>query len=143
MRMCRCGKLISYNGKFCNECAKKYEKEKQENNKYYDKYIRKNKEVYKDKRWTKLTDQCKQRFKGLDIYSYFILGKLEYGNISHHIETVKDCEARRYDIDNLIYLSNVNHGYIHRQYDRSEKDKKNMQELLFHLIKIWEDEFGH
>lgn len=83
-----------------------------------------NKEVYHSKQWENLTKQCKEIYKGLDIYSYYVLGRIEYGKICHHILTVDECKDRQYDINNLIYLSSSNHAYVHSCYDKSDKDKK-------------------
>jgi hypothetical protein len=138
-KTCRCGKKIPYNKKYCDECQKEISAQKAERNKYYDNNIRQNKEIYHSKVWKRLTNRCKNRFNGIDIYSYYVLGKLEYGNISHHIIPVNDDSSnRQYDITNLIYLSQVNHAHIHSEYNKGIESKQAMQALLFRLIDIWE-----
>jgi hypothetical protein len=98
--------------KHCVECTEKVGQEKKDNNKLYDVHYRnqESKEIYHSKEWEHLTEECKYRFKGLDIYSLFVLGKVEYGNLSHHIETITKNKARIYDLDNLIYLTSSNHN---------------------------------
>ncbi|MCF8020888.1 MAG: hypothetical protein K9L62_16030 [Vallitaleaceae bacterium] len=113
---------------------------KKKNNKYYDQNVRKNSDVYHDKRWVKVTNQCKDKFRGLDIYSYYIEKQIVYGNLSHHIIEVDDCNDRMFDISNLVYVSNKTHGHVHSQYEHSEQSKLKMQKLLFELIKKWETE---
>ena len=39
-KLCRCGKIIDYGKRYCNECEKIYQQERAIANKHYDKYIR-------------------------------------------------------------------------------------------------------
>ena len=129
--------------KYCKECESKAQQEKAQHNKRYDKNVRRNKEVYHDKRWTKLTEECKRRFKGLDIYQYYINNATVYGSLSHHIEDVETCESRIYDLENLIYVSDMSHREIHNAYNKSEAKKKEMQKVLFSLLEKFKNEFGN
>lgn len=143
-RICRCGRTIPYELRYCESCSKKYEEYKKNNNKLYDR-TKRNKEsakVYHSPVWLKLTDECKKKFKGIDIYSYYVLGKVEYGSLSHHIEEVTESKARIYDIENLIYLTDANHATVHSEYNKGAEDKRKMQQLLFNLIKRYKEEFS-
>jgi hypothetical protein len=143
-RICRCGKTIPYEVKYCESCSKKYDEYKRNRNKVYDR-TKRNKEsiaVYHSPVWIRLTEECKRRFKGLDIYSYYILGKVEYGSLSHHIEEVEENKERIYDIENLIYLTGRNHKMVHSTYNKDKESKRKMQELLFNLIKRYKEEFN-
>lgn len=140
--MCpRCGEVIDYSMRYCNECSKNIKKMKAESNRYYDKNIRNKEstEVYHSKEWDMLTEQCKSRFKGLDIYSLYILGKIEYGNISHHIEEIAINKERIYDLENLIYLSSSNHNVVHSLY---KKDYEGTKKILFELVERWKKEMN-
>ncbi len=72
---------------------------------------------------------------GLDLYDFYINKRITYGAICHHIVPIKDNWNKRLDLDNLIYLSKENHNKIERIYERSQQDKKSMQELLFSLLR--------
>lgn len=137
-KLCRCGKIIDYTDKYCVECTNKHLQEKKDTNKYYDINHRKNKDIYSDTIWRKLTEICKNKFNGIDIYSLFVYNKLVYGSLSHHIVEVDEDKNRIYDISNLIYVSDASHREIHSAYNKGGRVKKDMQELLFSLITRYE-----
>lgn len=140
-KQCRCGKIIDYSMKYCDECEDKVKQYKKDNNRYYDKNIR-NKDsatVYHSVQWNRLTEQCKNRFKGLDIYSYYMLGEIEYGMLCHHIEEITINDSRKYDLENLIYLTGSNHNSIHAMY---KQDYEGTKKVLFELIERWKKEFN-
>jgi len=139
-KTCRCGKIIDYNEKYCDKCAEYMHELKKENDRYYDKHMRKNKDVYHSKQWRKLTNEIKNKFKGIDIYAYYVLGELVYGDLSHHVIPINDDDSRKFDLDNLIWVSNSTHSIVHAEYDKGGRAKQDMQELLFSLIKRWEEE---
>lgn len=142
MKLCpKCNKKIAASLKYCDECKAKWEKQKKNDVKFYDNNLRKNKDVYHDSRWIKLTGLCKARFIGLDIYSYYVLGERKYGSLSHHIETVEENKKRAFDLENLIYVSDESHRAIHKAYNEGEYSKKVMQRLLFSLIERWKKEY--
>lgn len=85
-----------------------------------DKLNTKEKKFYSSGSWEKIKDSVKSRFKGIDIYSYYVLSKIEFGQTVHHIEPIKDKWERRLDIDNLIYLSESNHRLLHNRMDNGE-----------------------
>ena len=139
IKECRCGAIIDYALKYCNSCESKAMRDKRETNSYYDKNVRnqENRAIYNSRRWDKLTKECIYRFKGLDIYSYYILGSIEYGSICHHIEEVNINKSRHYDIDNLIYLNPRNHNIIHGLY---KNDYEGTKKMLFELVDRWKEE---
>ena len=141
-KICRCNKIIDYSLARCTECEAKYKVEKTENNKIYDATCR-NKEsavLYHSKQWQQLTELCKSRFKGLDIYSLYVLDSIEYGSLSHHIEEISKNKDRIYDLDNLIYLTGSNHNIVHSLY---EKDYEGTKRMLFGLVDRWLQEQGN
>lgn len=137
---CRCGNIIDYSVKCCPDCADKIKESKRDTQRYYDKEIRNqdSKAVYHSIQWDYLTTQCKVKFKGLDIYSYYVLGTIEYGNICHHIEEITINKDRQYDISNLIFLSSSNHNIIHGLY---KQDYEGTKKMLFELVERWKKEF--
>ncbi len=139
----RCGVKISYGSKMCDKCYTAYDKEKTIKNAQYDRY--RSKEVvdfYKSKAWLILTDIVKEKYKYLDLYSYYVLGKIEYGNIVHHIELFEDNQNKRLDINNLIYLTTANHNMIHALYNKNNGSKIATQQLLFNLIEKWNEDMN-
>ena len=56
------------------------------------------------------------------------------GELSHHIITVEEDEEKKYDIDNLIYVSHKTHNFIHSVYARSKEEKKALQKKLFSFL---------
>jgi hypothetical protein len=138
--------------KICTICGAKYKigtqcpngcssKAKKERDKRYDINSRDKTSyaIYHSKGWQKLTELCKAKFNGLDIYQLYKYKKIIYGNVSHHVIPIKDDNTRIYDIDNLIYLSNASHSEIHKEYDTGNKEQ--MQEYLFKLIKQYKADY--
>lgn len=130
-RCSRCGKRIQ-TGTIC-ECQKNRHRE-------YKRYRTDDKEqaFYSSGEWTIIKNKVKDKFEGIDIYSYYVFGVLEYGQTAHHIETLKDNWDRRLDIDNLIYLTESNHQKIHKA---MKQNKKEIMCMLYGLIKKFEQEF--
>ncbi|MBU3145736.1 HNH endonuclease [Clostridium sp. CF012] len=140
-KLCRCNKKIPYTTKMCDECTNISAKDKREENRHYDKTVRKHANIYGTKTWHILRAQCCSKFNGLDIYSYYINSRVEYGSLAHHIVPLEDDLTKCYELDNLIYLSRESHDLVHIEYNRSDKSKDDMQKLLRELIERYEEEF--
>lgn len=141
-KICRCGKLIPYDLEMCTKCAVKVRRERKEATQHYDKFNRKNATIYADKRWKRLTKECKNNTNAIDIYQMYKYGKIRKGNLSHHIIEIEDDEDRIFDITNLIWLTNASHTEIHLEYLKSAEEKKRLQSVLFEYLKRFESEFG-
>ncbi len=128
----RCGTRLP-SGTKC-ECIKERHKE-------YDKYSRDKKAdaFYHSIEWEIARDDAKAHYKGIDIYSYYVLGKLEYGQTVHHIVPLKDDWSKRVDKKNLIYVTESNHQLIHKA--MREGRYKEIIELLRSLVEKFEREF--
>jgi hypothetical protein len=137
-----CFKPIDYGSIRCPECEQKYKDNKAKSSKAYDTQVRKLRDskynnFYHSSDWIKTARLCRIKYKGLDIYNYYILGSIEYGNICHHIKPLKDDGWNdRFNLDGLIYLTNDNHSLIHSLY---EKDYKGTKQMLFDLINKWNE----
>lgn len=131
-KLCKCGASISLTETKCKTCSSKYQS-------YYDTYKRENKEIYRSNRWKKLTEQCKNKFSGIDIYSLYKYNKLIQGKLSHHIVEVNEDSSKIYDIDNLIFVSDRSHKEIHERYNNNKKETQ--QELKKYIL-IWEGEYN-
>ncbi|WP_196600040.1 hypothetical protein [Pectinatus frisingensis] len=124
----RCGRKIKINEQ-C-ECQKQRYKE-------YDRHSR-NKDsaaIYHSKMWKLLSDDCKRKCNGLDMYALHIKHILVKGTLSHHIVEITENNTRAYDQSNLIYLSDKSHAEIHETYKKSEMSKGKMQGILFDILK--------
>ncbi|MEG6613754.1 hypothetical protein V6C42_12940 [Pseudoclostridium thermosuccinogenes] len=139
-KLCRCGTLIDAGRKYCSSCERKYQQEKAEANRYYDKNIRDKKAAafYNSPEWETTRKYVLAKYKGLDLYAFFIEKKIAFADTVHHIEELRDNWDRRLDITNLIPLSSSNHNRIHSMY---EKDKVNTQNLLFGLRERWRETY--
>lgn len=140
-KVCRCGRIIDYNQRFCPACAKKYERRQQENNQQYDRTTRDKKAAgfYHSTAWIKTRQYILRKYKGLDLYALFILNHIEYADTVHHIIELREDWGRRLDTDNLFPLSSSNHNAIHSMYD---KDKKGTQKLLHELLDRWKAHYA-
>lgn len=124
----RCNKRLT-EGTTC-KCIKNRHKE-------YKKYRKdvKEQKFYSSQEWIYKREKVKEKYKNIDLYSYFILGVIEEADTVHHIVELKDDWSKRFDDDNLIPLTEANHkGIVHKAYESSLKEKKEMMELLQSLI---------
>ena len=115
-KICRCGKVIPYSMKVCNECRPKVELERKQNIKYYKQttYERDSKynKFYKSREWNKVRQLtivkdhalCKDCLDRNIITPY---------NTVHHIVPIKDDWNKRLDVDNLICLCESCHQKRH------------------------------
>lgn len=140
-KLCRCGKIIEYNQKHCKQCSIKYQEERKKYHKYYDKYLRNQEaaDFYNSIDWEKTREYILNKYKGLDLYAFFIEKKIVYADTVHHIEELRENWDRRLDVTNLFPLSGGNHSKIHKMY---EKDEEGTQELLFSLLEKWDETYG-
>lgn len=128
-----CNRIISPKEIYCFEHKLLNKKNKAFKNKRYDKKIRdkKSTEFYNSKEWIKTREYILGKYKGLDLYAFFIDKKIIYATTVHHIEELKENWSKRLDIGNLIPLSTSSHNRIHKMY---EKDKQRTQKQLKELI---------
>lgn len=139
-RLCRCGIVIDHLERYCVECERKYQKERAVANRHYDKNIRNKRATafYNSPEWIKTREYILVKYKGLDLYAFFIEKKIVYANTVHHIVEIKEDWSRRLDIKNLFPLSSSNHNVIDGLY---RKDKEGTQTLLFQLLYRWNKEY--
>ena len=132
-RCTRWGTRLEYN-RICS-CKAKY---KTNSDSYKDD---KEKRFYKSEAWQDTTNIIKNKFSYLDIYSYYVLGRIEKGEVVHHIVALDEDFSKRLSLSNLIYLTEQNHRNIHNLMKRSPKEKEDVQKLLFSLIKRFNIDF--
>ena len=140
-KTCTCGKIIDYSQRYCKECQEKHAQDKVQRYKHYDKNIRDKDTTafYNSPEWEKVRAEVLRKYKGLDLWEYYINKKIVYADTAHHVIELKEDWSRRLDINNLFPLTQGNHSMIHKLY---KKDKQGTQKLLLELIKRWEKEYG-
>lgn len=143
-KTCKCGAIIDYADKYCGECELEVKYTKAERNKTYDKNVRnlrdkKYTEFYHSKQWRHVVERVKKKYNYMDIYSYYINNKIEYGKICHHVRELKmDGWDSRLDTNVIVYVTHDNHTLIH---DMLDDDYEGTVKVLLGLIQRYEEEF--
>lgn len=132
-----CRRKVPY-GAIC-ECNDKVIKERYRKYKHYRK-DKKEQSFYSSKGWITLRDDMRNRHKGMCVLCYSE-HNIKFLDCVHHIVEIKEDYERRLDADNLICLCNKHHDYVHKKYEKSTEDRKEMQQRLFKLKQIFEDKF--
>lgn len=114
-------------GKSCpNNCIAKIKKRY---NKHYDKYKRKNKEVYHSKRWLATRKTVLEKYDNICLYTLYKYDKIRPATLIHHIVEVNEDRKLTFDLKNLIPLCDDAHREIHNRY-KNEDIKKVQKELV-------------
>ena len=117
-KMCpRCHTKYPYGESCPGGCTKRRRKVDRE---VYDKYQRKNKDIYSSARWQALRKRCIARDR-ICLWSYYKHNKIAQGRVVHHIIEIEDDRRRTYDMSNLILVSDAAHREIHKLYNNHEK----------------------
>lgn len=130
----RCGRVIDYTDKYCDECSKNIAKEKTYRNREYDKNIRKNVNPYGSKQWHLIRQEALVRDHGLCVYCIKKRNKISYESLAHHIQKVNDSVDRSYDVENMISLYRQCHDAVHVMYNQDDKSNSDMQSELYEMI---------
>ncbi|GCD13162.1 hypothetical protein Ctaglu_47850 [Clostridium tagluense] len=131
--------------KCCTECKAKVKKDKAESNKIYDESVRQLRDkqytqFYHSKQWRQVVEIVKSMYNYIDIYSYYVLHKIEYGKICHHCRELKvDGWNDRLNANMIVYLTHDNHEKIHKML---EKDYEGTVKMLEGLMKRYNEEFN-
>lgn len=142
-----CSKVINQDTRFCEYHQAKYMIKQKER---YKDYQRRRLEDYNEVRaqgfyqsndWSGLKEAVKASFFHIDIFEYYLTGKIVEGETVHHIIEVKEDWNSRFSIDNLIYVTQRNHLLIHSKYNKSKKDKEKAQKILLGLVEQFQKEF--
>lgn len=132
----RCGKKYPVGEECPNQCYSKYKKE---NDKYYDKYSRKNKDIYHSKIWDSIRKKCIDKYDGICIYTLYKYGEIKVATMVHHIIELNENKNLAYEMDNLIPLCDEAHREIHSRY-KNEKIEV-VQEILRKYKTLYEKEY--
>ena len=99
-------------------------------NKLMDKEQKKYHNFYCSKDWIRTRDSVIAKCYGIDTVEYYRTGKVVQGFTVHHIVELSVDYEQRLDTDNLLYIGESNHQYIHREYNKGIREKKAMQTML-------------
>lgn len=113
-KLCRCGAMIPATESQCAKCKAKYQIN-------YDKYYRKNYDVYHSRQWAKLRKYVLVLFQYVDVYAYYKYGRIVPACTVHHIVEVSEDISKAYDVENLIPVSDRSHREIHQRYRQEDK----------------------
>ncbi|MCD3217872.1 hypothetical protein G8S55_11650 [Clostridium botulinum C] len=143
----RCGRVeIDYNAKYCNKCSSVKDRERKESYKEYknrrmkDAEERKRQRFYNSTAWISCRDNIKKHQLGMDLIEWSN-GKIVDADTYHHVVELKENYDKRLDKDNVIGLTQSNHLKVHSLMDKSERDKRKIQEFLKELLKQFEKEY--
>lgn len=80
-KTCKCGKIIGYKDKCCDECARDAKKDVA----YYDRYKRDKDSYafYHSQEWLTVREVVMARYNGLCLYSLFIEGQIVPADVVH------------------------------------------------------------
>lgn len=93
---------------------------------------------YSSADWQRVREAAKGQYDNLDLYSLYILNKIEQADTVHHIVPVRKAWEKRYSLANLIPLTHRNHKLIHRKMEAGE----DVAALLTQLKARYQAEFG-
>lgn len=143
-----CNKVIKDGVRFCEQHQKKWEDKERNRYKEYQQRRRKDKEqkkfqdFYNSTEWRRVSKAVIKEYCYIDILEFYRTGQIVEGEALHHIVTLEDDWNSRFDVLNLVYLTEKNHRRVHAEYDKGEKEKKSMQKILFQLINKFSNEYG-
>lgn len=127
MKLCKCGRRVPQ-GEVC-PCQKArhsiYDKTCRDTNK---------KKFYGSTTWKKVVELVKARANGLDEYE-IANGIISIGNTVHHIFTVDERPDLKNALDNLIFVSAKTHNKIHAEYDKGDREKRDLQGKLAAIVR--------
>lgn len=123
-RCSRCGRKI-LSGNKCN-CVKRIR------DRQYNK-TRRDKDViafYHTVSWNRARQVTIDNCCGLDLLSLIRDKRIEYGETVHHIIPLKESWDKRLSQDNIIYLTEANHQFIHKEMQRNREETiKTLQQI--------------
>lgn len=94
--------------------------------------------IYNSNKWKRLRDNILEEYNNIDLFSYYVYGKVIVADCVHHIAECLDNEDMAYDWDNLIPLCNYTHRRIvHRVYNINIEVKKQLQQMLSDMLDSW------
>lgn len=142
-----CYEVLQQDIQYCEYHSKKHiAKQKERYKEYQHRRLQDYNEVrsqsfYQSTEWDRLREVVKASLFHIDIFEYYRTGKIVEGETVHHILEVREEWEARFDVNNLIYLTQRNHLLIHKKYKESKEAKARVQRILLGLIEQFNKEF--
>lgn len=143
-----CRELVGYGVQYCDKHKEIVEQEHKQSYKEYKarRTDKREEAFYNSKAWEQVRELAKGKTNYMDVLEYYTTGEVNrivQGETVHHVVCLKDEGGweHKLDINNLIYLTYASHSIVHAKYDKSKKDKEEMQKLLFSLLERYKKEF--
>ena len=89
---------------------------------------------YHSAEWKRLVQAVKIRDGGIDRYAWQVHHVYQRGRIVHHIIPIEEAWDRRFDMDNLILVSDSSHGEIHAQLKAGGESRERVIRTCLDLI---------
>jgi len=128
--------MIDAKDKYCDECGSKVKIDKTESNRIYDTHVRGVRDLeytqfYHSKQWRQIVEIVKSKYNYVDVYSLYVLHRVERGDICHHVRELKvDGWSDRLNPNMIVYLTHNNHSNIHALLDKDYEGTIKMLEGL-------------
>ena len=141
-----CNKILELQG-YCPIHKAKVDKDSKQRYKVYktirlmDAEQKKYNVFYNSRDWLRIRDSVIANCYGIDIVEYYRTSKIVQGFTVHHIQTLDSCWDLRLNIDNLIYLTESNHQFIHREMNKGDREEKAIKRILIELKSKFIEEF--
>lgn len=140
---CRCGAKIPQGMAVCERCEAEENKRGKTRHDLYNEYRRDKRKAafYVSPEWRRKRAEVIAKYNNIDIYAFYELRRIETADMVHHIIPIEEDWEQRLDANNLIPLSNKNHGIIEAMYKDNAK-REATKALLFGLKKRYEETGG-
>lgn len=141
-----CNRIVKEGVRYCDYHQSLYMKEQKDKYKEYKRRRMHNEEqrkfqrFYCSKEWRNCRELAILDTLAIDVIDYYKFNRITQGDTVHHVVEVSEDYSKRLDRDNLIYLTNSNHKFVHKEYCKGNKAK--MQELLLNLKLKFMEEFN-
>ena len=138
-----CTNLVEYGINYCKE----HEPKKKRNYRKYNEGLN-NKDRYKEYRkyrtdiqeqdfynsdtWKAIRRKVIADCLGMDLIEYYLFNRIVQGEIVHHIIEIKSDWNKRFDINNLFFLTKENHNKVHSKMNISNQ-------MQYEVIKMLKD----
>lgn len=96
-------------------------------------------DFYASRPWKQIQHDAKARYAGLDVYALYEHGAVRPGRLAHHIIPLEDDWEKRFDLDNIVFVSDASHREIHEAYGSGKQAKQMMQRKLKAFQERWKD----
>lgn len=141
-----CSGLIDYGHKYCSKHAAIAEHQRKQNNKDYKakRTDKREQGFYNSDEWEALRQQVLAHYFNLDLYGYYVNGRVVQAELVHHVVEIKDYGGweHRLDFNNMFPCTKGTHAVIHAAYKKSSDNKAEMQKQLINLIERFNKDFA-